>query len=123
MRRRRHDDAGDGRHGRPEAQLSRDLAAGLAGAHVRRQGDFFHEQLRFVETMQRQPDGAFVLAQCVGDVGHGRRTVATAPDLRGKFVQAGRGMARHFIDQRFVVDNLYDQALGFRFRQRIRRHG
>ena len=60
---------------------------------------------------------------CVDDVGHGRRTVATAPDLRGKFVQAGRGMATHIVDQRFVVDLAHDQMCGLGFRHRIRRHG
>jgi hypothetical protein len=98
--RRRHDDAGDGRHGRPEPQLSRNLSAGLAGAHIGRKRDGFCQQLRLVKPMQRQPDGAFVLAQRIGDVGHGFIAVALAPDPSGKLVQATR--AAVVIDQRFV---------------------
>jgi hypothetical protein len=40
----------------------------------------------FVKLMQRQPDGAFVLAQRGGDLGDGCLTVALAPDPRGKLV-------------------------------------
>src|SRR5271154_2841177 len=73
--------------------------------------------------MQRQPDGAFVLAQRGGDRGDGCLAVALAPDPRGKLVQATRGIAAAVIDQRFAVDLANDQPLGFRLRHRVRRHG
>ena len=41
------------------AAISRRLTG---GAHVRRKGDGFGQQLRLDQLMQRQPDGAFVLA-------------------------------------------------------------
>jgi hypothetical protein len=73
---RGHDDAGNGR---PAPQLSCNLAAAPAGGHRRRKGDFFHEQL----SMKRQPDGALVFAQRVGDPRDRRLAVALPPDLCG----------------------------------------
>ena len=67
---------------RAQPQPPRDLAAALGGAHVRRKRDGFGQQLRFRQLMQRQPDGAFVLAQRGGDLGddvspsHSRQTLA-----------------------------------------------
>jgi hypothetical protein len=42
--------------------------------------------------MQRQPDGAFVLAQHSGDPSGGRLAVAAPPDLGGEIVQTNRAL-------------------------------
>jgi hypothetical protein len=97
----RREDAGDQRC-RAQAQPAPDLAAALGGAHVRRKRDGFRQQLRFRQLVQRQPDGAFVLAQLAGDLDDGCLAVALAPDPRGKLVQAARGRAAAVIDQRFA---------------------
>jgi hypothetical protein len=44
--------------------------------------------------MQRQPDGAFVLAQRGGDGGDGCLAVALAPDPRGKLKQLAASRLR-----------------------------
>ena len=80
-----------------------------------RKRDGFCQQLRFRQLTQRQPDGAFVLAQLGGDCGDGCLAVALAPDPRGKLVQATRGIAAAVIDQRFAVDLAHDQPLVFAF--------
>jgi hypothetical protein len=64
------DDAGDERR-RAQPQPRPDLAAALGGAHVVGKRDSFGQRLRFRQLMQRQPDGAFVLAQRGGDLGDG----------------------------------------------------
>jgi hypothetical protein len=75
--------------------------------------------LRFRQSIQRQPDGAFVLAQRSGDLGDGCLAVARAPDPRGKLVQATRGIAAKVIHSvslsisRTINHSVFAVGIGF----------